>query len=318
VVVGATAAELGSKVSVVCPCGSRGLFPRRLAGRKIKCRECAQVLRVPAEWQAAVTSGASTRWVMKDSEEGIVLTPLALCDSDELRLLPAHERKLWDEAICRPGMRRSPAEVRNLEARGQQHLGVFANDAEGGSPTRPRTRRGSGGSSDPSTRHHGHVKAIAFWYRIAGILLALGAVGGSLFLNAQGAPAWISGTLFLVGLGFAALNYGLGYGLGHLHAWGRWITIALTGINGLSAVASLFAVPSFGALLIGLLPIAWNAAVLWALHGSAAKVVFGDYRETAPKRVRFVWSPFFWIPAILIGLSLAAGVALVVATIVVV
>ena len=296
--VGATSVVSESKVSVVCTCGSRGLFPQRLAGRKIKCRECTQVLRIPAPPVAVLSTDSDEHWLMQDSGDTVVLTPLALCDTDELRVLPAHQRKDW-------GPSQRPA--RGLRSSGSTHRG-------GTGRMRPRRRAGA---YDPNVRHHGHVKAIAFWYQAAGVLTALAAVTGAALLCFAPTPGWLAAITLFVGLGVGGLNWGLGYGLSRLHAWGRWIVVALTGINGVGAVAALVGASSLPLLLIGLLPIAWHSAVLWALLGSASKGVFGDYRKTTRTNVPFLWSPFFSIPAVLIALSLALSLVLVASSIVV-
>ncbi len=286
--VGATGVVSGSKISVVCTCGSKGLFPQRLAGRKIKCRDCRQVLRIPAARAEVVSYAADERWLMQDSGDSVVLIPLATGDSDELRILPAHERKDWSssEHPVRRGLR---------------------NDG----PSRPRRRTAKSGSDAPNVRHHSHVRAIAFWYQASGVLLALAAVIGAMMLGSSAmVPGWLAPAVLFFGLGLAGLNWGLGYGLGRLRAWGRWIVIALSGINGIGAIAALTGAVNLPTLLVGLLPIVWHSAVLWALLGNGAKAVFGDYRKTARREVPFMSSPFFSIPAVLIALSLVLSLLL--------
>lgn len=290
----ATSVVSGSKVSVVCTCGSRGLFPQRLAGRKIKCRDCRQVLRIPAPPVAVLSTGSDEHWLMQDSGDAVVLTPLALSDTDELRVLPAHQRKGWGSSE-RPGRR-------GLRSSGSSNTG-------GAGPLQPRTRAGS---HDPNRRHHGHVKAIAFWYQASGVLLALAAVIGSGMLAFSPAPGWLAAATLFFGLGLAALNLGLGHGLGRLHQWGRWIVVALTGVNALGTIAALFGAASLPLLLVGLLQTAWHAAVLWALLGNEAKAIFGDEaRRAKAANVPFLWSPFFRIPALLIVVVSAVSLAMV-------
>lgn len=177
-------------------------------------------------------------------------------------------------------------------------------------PTIDPPQRGERRSAAPRDLDmEAHLRAIAVWQRIGG-LLTLIAVGLASALAATGGvrPGVVAlGLLPLLLVGGASLA--VGQGLWLYHGWGRWTLVVLNAVGLLNGLYGLFA----GQRLGGLLQLGWVGATLAVLLSArAAQICSAEYRErvarTPGTRVRWYASPFFWIPAVVLGLALAAVV----------
>jgi hypothetical protein len=167
-------------------------------------------------------------------------------------------------------------------------------------------------------RHEAHLRAIGIWQGLAGALGLLSAGLVFLLALAQLATAPEQGLLALGGgVGVAAVS--LLYlasciGLWTRRSWGLWVTFGFAALGLFSACGAF--VQGLPGLLPGLLGLAWNGAVLWALTSDRARRVAGqryqDLVARQPNTVAWWASPFFYLPALLVGLSLLAGLVLLV------
>lgn len=177
-------------------------------------------------------------------------------------------------------------------------------------PTIDPPQRGERWSAAPRDLDmEAHLRAIAVWQRIAGLLALL--ASGLLFFasSAGGAPPalMLVALLPLVLVGGASLA--VGQGLWLYHAWGRWTLVVLNAVGLLNGLYGLVA----GHKLGGLLQLGWVGATLAVLLSArAAQICSAEYRQrvarTPNASVRWYASPFFWIPAVVLGLALAAVV----------
>ncbi|RMG13448.1 MAG: hypothetical protein D6731_12075 [Planctomycetota bacterium] len=149
-----------------------------------------------------------------------------------------------------------------------------------------------------------HVVAIAFWYRLGGVLAAVGA-----FILVA-----LIGPIALIVLPLAAVPYLLGHGLSRYLPAARWLVVA---ISILSLARTAFAIHAGeSSLLEAGLSIGWDAAVLAVLASASAGHVFSaDYRDVVRRSagVQVAWwtSPFFYLPAGLALLGLLAAASFV-------
>ncbi|MCO5170340.1 MAG: hypothetical protein M9894_28725 [Planctomycetes bacterium] len=154
--------------------------------------------------------------------------------------------------------------------------------------------------------HERHVRAIAVWYRIIGLLLMIATLltaapailGGGRLMLALVVPAVLVG-------GLGAAHVALGQGLFTYRPWARAVALALLALGSLATLASL----AQGEVLRGLIGLAWSGAVAWALACPAGTTIFTpDYaravERTPDARVAWWTSPFFYVPAALLGLAL--------------
>lgn len=160
-------------------------------------------------------------------------------------------------------------------------------------------------------RQEEHLRAIAVWQRIGGLL---GLIGSGLMLvmgvaSGAGAGAVIL-PLFLGAVAAAALA--VGQGLWDYRAWGRW---AVTALQGLPLLGGAFALLSGSGVLGPLVQIGWAAAIVAALLSERTSAICTDgYRarvERSPQ-VTIAWwtSPFFFVPAALLVLGLIAALVM--------
>ncbi|RMG09556.1 MAG: hypothetical protein D6731_19205 [Planctomycetota bacterium] len=342
-----------SSLLVVCGCGSRLRAAERWAGRRVRCRRCGAVLRLPqgcevvTGWEAwprrgraatrfprgvpaigapaavarssgdralgllaagsrpRASAGGGSRWAAAEGAPAASLdapsaavvggrrgpraAAPARCGSERLRLLPARERSgPEDPFLVRPGMRRSPAEVRRLEA-------SFASAA---------LRL----PSEAVRRHARHLRALAVLLCASGALaFPLAAVAGLLRL-AWGIDGLGAASLLLLAAGAFLLANGLE--LWRLRAWARTSAACLVGAGALGSVLGALVAWPWG--LLALLPGAWSAAALWALCSPAAAAAVDAPRP--PNSPRWWTSPLLWTPLVASVLGVGVGVALVLAS----
>lgn len=179
--------------------------------------------------------------------------------------------------------------------------------ARGGAGRTAPRRGADGGGAPRDLDMEAHLRAIAVWQRIGGLL---GLLGGGLLVfagAAGGAPPGLLllGALPVILVGGASLA--VGQGLWLYHAWGRWTLVVLQAVGLLNALYGLVAGHKVGALL----QLGWVGATLAVLLSArAAQICSAGYRQrvarTPNASVRWWASPFFWIPALVLGLVLAA------------
>ena len=157
---------------------------------------------------------------------------------------------------------------------------------------------------DRDLRAEGHVMAIGLWTRV---LSAIGVLGLLLLFATSGGLAGPLVIPTIAALGFGVL---LGSHLFDLRPWSRWGFLAVSVLQLLNMAVGLLAGPSAGGLFMALLSGGWCAAQLWALFGAGgARVFAAGYRERRDGRKVPYWrSVFFIVPAIGLGLLLAAVV----------
>lgn len=189
-------------------------------------------------------------------------------------------------AVARPVARESDRDARRRDAPGRDAPG---RDAPG----------------RDAVDHERHVRAIAVWYRIIGLLLIVATllVGAPAFFGGGAALALALPAMLVAGLG--AGHVALGQGLFTYRPWARVVALALLALGSLATLANL----AQGQVLGGLIGLAWNGAVAWALACPAGVTIFTPAYALAVERTpdaRVAWwtSPFFFLPAALLGLVL--------------
>lgn len=153
--------------------------------------------------------------------------------------------------------------------------------------------------------HERHVRAIAVWFRIGGVLLALvAAVLG--FGGGHGAVL-----AFVLG-GVGAVSYALGEGIWSYRNVARWLGVGLAVLSMAGALLDLsngFGVGRLGAAF----HVLYDVAVIYVLTEARAQRIFSEgYRDAVARRsekVAFWTSPFFYMPAFVLALSLTLLVA---------
>lgn len=280
-------------ISIHCVCGRRGRVSPHLAGRKVRCTDCGEGVRVPTPTRPAARAQARAHVA--------ALAAAPAKRGDELELMPAVERRAPDwEARLSPAAR---AEARDLA------------DAHRGAG--PRARRGhEEGRRDVEVE--AHLRAMSFWQLSSGALGALGALGFGVVGLAGHAP--IAALFVLVGamLALSAVSGALGYFLWTYHAPARLVWLALTGLACLGHLTQLVAAPGIAAKLVVMIALAWPAAMFLVLVGArAGHVCTPDYRalvrRTPAVSVRWYLSPFFYLPILITAVGLVAVFGLSVA-----
>ncbi len=156
-------------------------------------------------------------------------------------------------------------------------------------------------------RQECHIRAIAFWYRFAGLLVM--GLGGLGFFTADDRikrnAALITGFFGVVGLL-------VGHGLWKYMTVARWIVVALTALEILLTLGSAGGMPTVF-LAASAVQCIWYFAILRTLLSGSANEIFTDaYRQEVARddgflAVPFWSSPFFWLP--LVGMFLLCGCA---------
>jgi hypothetical protein len=282
------AIKTSGRVTIECACGARGtVAAARAAGRRLRCARCGETLRSPSEQVPA-------------------LAPLPSAPA------PTGGELTLSEPVARPDLAQIDAETaRRMEERARRRTSsrrsARANGGRGDGGERHR-RRDDGAAGARDAGMEAHLRAIAIWQRISGLLGLLGC-GLLLVLGAAGGvPGGALGAALLPVLLVAAATLALGQGLWSYWAAARWVMLALQVLPILGGLHGLATLP--GALkLAALLQLAWPVAVgLVLLSARTAAICTPEYRALVARtpRVSVPWpfSPFFWIPALLLGLAL--------------
>jgi hypothetical protein len=205
--------------------------------------------------------------------------------------MPEVTRPFHEPAVTRP--RRAPA-VADDEA--------------------PRARRDAVGlRRDPDWERH--VRAIALWPMIFGVLGFVAVlVGALLLLGAQVPLAWIT-LLFLGTCALSALQLAYGYFLWTYNGAARLVHLVFNGLATGLGLVSLVSTPGMLVKAVILLELAWPAAMFVVLlDPRAATICSGPYRALVARtrRVSVSWwtSPFFYLPIVLVALCALAVVSL--------
>ncbi|MBL4847624.1 MAG: hypothetical protein JKY65_19065 [Planctomycetes bacterium] len=277
-------------IRLECSCGKKARVPARYAGRRVRCSQCKDQLRVPG-------SGSS----VKPSAAQRAPAPAARVASPR-RLAPT---------------RRPQAQPRQTGWEGNEPLTLkpldpYAPPRARIEPTRPsRKKRQSLVNRDLAAERH--IQAIGVWQRISAVLALVGCglflllgVGGAL---AGGGQAVVSGGIGLVGFLICAVigafYWCLGRGLMAYKGWPRVVIGVFTVLGLLGSVAGAFLEPTLGGLISNGISAAWEMAILWALYGPRASRVFQPEYRLDNLRVEWWVSPFFWLPWVLMVLVFA-------------
>lgn len=276
-----TAMSSGGSIAIECTCGRRGFIAARLAGRKVKCTGCGQPVRVPA----ASASGEAESIAPAEPVAAPRSAPTP--SSHGLELMPEVTRPSFHEPVI-TRQRRAPA----------------------GADDEPRPRRAASGHRR-DTDWERHVRAIALWPMISGVLGFVAILIGSLvLLGAQTPLAWVA----LAFLGMSAssgLQLAYGYFLWTYHDVARLLHLVVNGLLTGLGLVSLVSTPGMLLKAMILLQLAWPAAMFVVLlDPRAATICSASYRTLVARtpRVTVGWwsSPFFYLPIVLVALCLLA------------
>jgi hypothetical protein len=236
----------------------------------------------PSErWQVPQRNQAPW-WARETGEYTIVLTPPGA--EPKLELLPPVERPSVEPLGVRSRLAESP---RAKQSRGE-------------------AKRRLGNHPGRDTVHEAHLRAIGFWYLLSaglGFLCCL----GSLTVLASAGARFTALVLPLVAV--TAVCGVAGLGLWRRRSWGRWVPAGLAVLSLLGGCLQLTA--GIAGVLGVLTGLGWPVAVLWVLFGARGAEVFspGYQRllDRDPTGVDFTNSPFFYVPAVLMGLAILLG-----------
>lgn len=205
------------------------------------------------------------------------------------------------------GLKREPEAEARFERKRERNEARPRNKARVADPYAPPRAK----VDSPTRLEHGstnreidaerHIRGIAVWYRILGVLLGVGA-----FFFVVGGGARAIPIAAFVGA-FAALYYVVGNGLFNYRGWARVIVGLLTCLGLLFCAAGVVAAPSGSVLISNLLNVAINLATLWALFSAAPSRVFGAGYRMDTRSVAWWTSPFFWGPFAMLGLAFVMG-----------
>lgn len=276
-------------IPVACACGAQLKVPEGAAGKMVKCPKCAALIPVPA------APGAPT--AAPEAPPPIEAAPAEKACPYCAETIKAAARicPFCKTDLARPGgVRRNPA----------------------------------GDANPRDLKMEGHLRALALWYRIGGLLCAV--VGLIMLVVGAGSGRMGGaevGCIMAVMVGMGALLFVLGHFLGKLSNGVRIacgvLTILGMVMNLLSLAVGAGGGPGGGAAAGGnalgvLFSLGWSSACLWAFfNGRAAAVCTPAYvdnmaRTPQLKSATFS-SPFFWIPLGFIGLvmliAVVAGIA---------
>lgn len=249
-------------IRVECSCGKKARVPARYAGRRVRCTRCKNQLRVPG-------SGSS----------------LDALDREVARTTPTKGPLRAERRASSPTPARSRATNKSADPYAPPKATVDA--------PRPRHDRGA---ANRDLSAEGHIQALGVWQRIYGVLAVVGAAAMLLFGGVRSLPF-----VAIIG-GVGVFSYFLGQSLTTYRGWARVVVGLFTGLGLLGCVAGMVAEPNAGGIFSNLLSGAWNCAILWALFSPRAARVFSPGYRMDQRRVRWWWSPFFWLPFVLFGL----------------
>lgn len=321
-------------IAVECACGKRAKVKDELAGRKIKCPECKEPIVVPGERvataddDAAAPTGKAAFAGLPRKEKtpaaGIPRkTPAggvpraqavggAVGDDDEAPrkkgAFAGLPRKKGGDDDAASDEKPCPfcAEPVKRAAKKCRHCGESLVD--GAKEGRKR-----------DVDHERHIRAIAVWFRIGGLLIGLAALAmGGLGLVGGGRGGARAAGLIVgmssVFLGFAAGYYAIGHFLWGYSGGARIAFLVLSALGvGLNLLGLVVGGMKFGDLLGAGIQLGYTGAMMWAVGGAqGAAICTPEYQalveRTPDVKVPFWTSPFFWIPVALMGLMLVVGI----------
>ncbi len=277
-------------IPVICACGASLKVPEGSAGKTIRCPRCSKPLEVPA-----------------------VPPPAPAAPPTEETAAPEKACPFCAESIP-SGAAVCPFCKSTLSAKAP-------------SPVR-RERARAEASRDLSME--AHLRAIAVWYRISGVLVAfLGLVFLALIVPSMGGSGPAAGcgvAVMLLFLAIGAVSFALGHFLGKYSNGARIGAGVLTILGMVGNVIQIFAAmaaPSSGrgqpggaaGVVIGaVLGLGIGAIYLWAFFNQrSAAICSPGYAALVARsphlKPRTFASPFFWGPFVVGGLLFVIGVA---------
>jgi hypothetical protein len=272
-----------SKIAFDCPeCGHTNHAPAAAAGRKGKCAGCKAVVRVPKE----------------EPDE----------DDPELQLAPKKAPKKAPKASG-SGITFTCEYCAETISAPKSMAGSLFMCRECGERTLVPGRDGKpGGVRD--LKHEGHLRAMASWYRIGGLLMIVAAVlmfFGVMMSGGRGKAMGMVVVVVYAGLGTIPLF--LGTALWNYKNWARLVCLGFQVLGiclNLLGLLMNFGLPS---LLGFMISTGISAAYIWALAAApAVRICSPAYQRLINHDrhgvVRWYASPFFWVPAGLIGCGL--------------
>jgi len=312
-------------IRVECECGKAARVPARYAGRQVKCSGCGGKLTIPSGDEPGGSDSGSGGAV-----GGPVGGPVGSAIGGGSR---------------RPSSGQIPRRSRSRQGSGQEPRPRSGARDRGGDPDygAPKRRRSSDAAHDPyappqadvdeQTYRRGprggreakrdlqaeaHIVAIGIWQRISGVLMiALGGIFGiAMMAGAFAGPGRNKGGMIIAVLLFGAIFIGISvlyYMIGvSLMKYANWARIAMVVLFVLGVLRVVVTIDVCGAITT----IGYGGAQLWALYGERGGRVFspGYQRATRNDRRPVPWaqSPFFWLPFVLIALSVVLVVFAVV------
>lgn len=323
-------------IAVECACGKKARVKDELAGRKIKCPECKETLVVPGERlvtpPGGIPAGGDEDEAPKKKDAFAGLPRKTPAGGVPKKAIGG---KVDEEAgDAAPGTKSAFAGLPRKKTKGGDGDG---DDGSAGGDEKPcpfcaePIKRAAkkcrhcgeslvegGGKADGRKRdvaHECHIRAIAIWYRIAGLLVGLMALATGLLMFAGGGARAAGFVMVMSGflLALAAASYAIGHFLFNYSSGARIAALILSalsvGLNLLQIVAAGFKLPM---VMSNGLSIAYTCAVLWAIGGSqGGAICTASYQQlvarTPDVKVPFWTSPFFWIPAGMLVLGLFLG-----------
>lgn len=297
------------KLEMVCGCGARGFVAARFAGARIRCRSCGQhtvVGEAPRVEAPPVTEWAPRRTTPRDARPAVALAPATAAPTPPaLDLLPEPEPSPSLVPSPEPGPAPAPGRARLTRSRaGRARATRAAGDGAGFEAAQAAASR--------DLDQERHVRAIAFWWRLSAVLGVVVLVGALVAAVVLGLPLELLLPMLVAPAFSTGCSYLLGRALWTYHDAARWVTLVLNGLGLVLGVGGVLSVMAQGGMLIAgaaTIQLAWPASIVRCLlDPRSAALCTEEYRlnvERSPGvRVAFWTSPFFIVPAVLLGLAL--------------
>lgn len=277
-------------IAIRCACGRQGHINAALAGRAVRCTGCGGKVRVPAHTPPT----PAPAWA-PPPDLSWAPPPAPAAAPPALDLLPAVERPAvaWE---VRRGVRRPEPD-----------------DAQDRGPRRPR-RPGSGDAHRRDLPYEAHLRAISFWQLLSGAVGVVFALVLTL-LTIGAAPTTALG-LGLAQGSVSVLVGALGWALWSYYGAGRLLYLLFGALAMVGHLLQLHHAP--GAMkLVVLVAMGWTGAILVVVASArAAYICTPEYRALVARTarqatVRWWASPFFFVPVVLMVITLAAALVMV-------